>query len=169
MRDSARRRNETLRQHAKRFEQQFDQACQHEVRLHSIARGLMLEEGANLSDGRLQNLRTLACGSLDAKAVGDALRKFDFTGLPVSQAPSKQFAGVADVAAGVDSDEEVFIELNEQEALVLFGVLSKTWSINRDQKGGYRKDRHPDRLTMTEEACEPRRKSKIPIPRPKAI
>ena len=44
----------------------------------------MPEQGAELSDQGRQNLWTLAFGSLGAEAVGGALRKLDFTGLPMT-------------------------------------------------------------------------------------
>ena len=109
------------------------------------------------------------------------MRELDVIDLSETLAPSKGFTGVVDVSVplsgdtGVDSDEEVFTELepldlNEEDAFVLFGALSKTWSIDRNQKREQRKDRQlPDRLTMTEEISEPRRKSKILIARLKAI
>ena len=75
--DSTRQRWETQRQHVQRREQQFDQAAQHEVKDPSVARGLTLEDGAELSEQGLQNVKTLIFGSLDVKAVGDALRKTD--------------------------------------------------------------------------------------------
>ena len=40
-----------------------------------------------LSKQGLHNLRTLAFGSLDAKAVADAFRKLDLRGMPVRKSP----------------------------------------------------------------------------------
>ena len=160
--DDSRRLGETLRQSEPRREQQFDQAAQHEVRLPSVARGLMLEGGAGQSYRGLQNFRTFTLGSFDAR----------------------QFAGIVGdgmteaTESGRDSEEEVFAEIerldrSEEDASVLFGAQSKTRPIIRDQKGELCKGRQlSDRLELPDESTDGGhllRKSKIPIARVKAI
>ena len=81
------------------------------------------EESCPIAGCRVSELLTF--GPLDPKAVGDALRKLDLTGMPVTRAPTKQRAGVVDVSVlfsretGGDTDEEMFTEferldLNEE-------------------------------------------------------
>ena len=55
----------------------------------------MLEIAADLTDQCLHSLRTLTFASLEEKAVTNAVRRLDLTGLPVTQAPLHSFAGVA--------------------------------------------------------------------------
>ena len=137
----AEQNGETLRQYVQRREQQFDQAAQHEARLPSVARGLMHADGAELPDQGLQNLRTRTFGSLDAKAVGHALFELVRPRIcpPLPPPPPAS-------PPGADADEEALadvdrLDLTEEEALVLFGAPSKTWSTKRDQTREQRKDR----------------------------
>ena len=93
----------------------------------------MLENGADLCVHGLQNLRTLTFGSLDAKAVADALRRMDLT-----RGPSRHFLGLTgspemthpEFCASADEDSFHKIEklyLNEEEeALVFYGAQTKT-------------------------------------------
>ena len=59
------------------------------------------------------------------------------------------------------SDEEVFadlnkLDLNDDDAVVLYGAQSKTWSTSRDQKREQRKGQQlTDRLTMTDGTLGP--------------
>ena len=114
-------KDETLWKYSQQREQQVDQAAQLEVRLPGEPRGLMLENGADLCDRGLQNLRTLTFGSLDAKAVADALRRLD-----VTRGPSRHFLGLTgspemthpefcDSADRESFDQIEKLDLNEEE------------------------------------------------------
>ena len=82
--------------------------------------------------------------------------------MPVMGPPNRHVAAVTVVD---ESDEEVFanfdLDLNEEEALVLYGAQCKTWPMNRDQKREQRKDRQiTDRLATTDETTGSERMSK---------
>ena len=83
-----------------RREQKCDQAAQREVSCSK----------AELSGQGRQSLRTLTFGSLDAKAVADALRKLDVAGMPVTRSPSRLLAAVTMVR---ESDDEVLANLDK--------------------------------------------------------
>ena len=88
-----------------------------EVKLPTVAEGLIREEGA------------VTFGSLNAKAVADALRNWT-----VTRSPSRQ---IAVVRIG-ESDEQVLVnldklDLNKDEALVLYGVVQDVFSEARPE------------------------------------
>ena len=128
--DSTRKRGETLRQVAQRREQEFDQAAQREGRRPSAP---CLKEEPRCRN-RVCRLRGRA--SLDAQVVADAVRTLDLAGMPVTRSPNRLLAAILMIS---ESDEEVFanldrLDLNKDEALVLCGAQSKTWSVFRYQK-----------------------------------
>eukprot|EP00974_Lingulodinium_polyedra_P064024 6183919-Lingulodinium_polyedra.AAC.1 len=63
--DLERRNGESLAQYSARRDAQFLKAEQFELKLDSITKGMMLEEGARLSAQDERNLRTLTMGSQD--------------------------------------------------------------------------------------------------------
>ena len=103
--DSAKRKDETLRQYVQRRQQHFDQAAQHEVMLPIVARGFMLKDGVRPRVAEPSNSHP-----------SDPWTRMP-TGLLVTRAPTRQFAGAIDFSAGAsgetgaDTDEEVFVEL----------------------------------------------------------
>ena len=64
-------------------------------RLPGVGKGLTLEKGEELRGRGLQNLRTRTYGSLDAKAVADAVQKLDLAEMLVTRPPSQQLGAVA--------------------------------------------------------------------------
>ena len=68
-------------------------------------------------NSRRENLRTLTFASLDANAVGEALRKMDLTGKTVSRGPTRTITGTVDIEEKLpaestqESADEVITEM----------------------------------------------------------
>ena len=73
--------------------------------------GLMLEDGADISEQGVQNLRTLAKGSLEYEEVRDALRKLAVAGRGFARSGPRVFAtGIREEDAADDEDDFDLLE-----------------------------------------------------------
>lgn len=161
--DHSRARDESMAQYVHRRMQQFLQAESLGIHIPAEIRGTMLEEGAQLSEQGMQNLRTLTKGSTDFSVVKRALLDLDIPrdrllkkSMMVENSQEDTF--VAEEDSGVDSDGELFdelagMDLDETQAAEVFAILEKnhfkrrTWKENKDLRKAIKKDRqHFDRM-----------------------
>ena len=176
--DHSRARDESMAQYVHRRMQQFLQAESLGIHIPAEIRGTMLEEGAQLSEQGMQNLRTLTKGSTDFSVVKRALLDLDIPrdrllkkSMMVEDSQEDTF--VAEEDSDVDPEGELFdelagMDLDEKQAVEVFAILEKnhykrrTWRENKDLRKAIRKDRqHFDRVQGSQNKNDKGRTSTI--------